>query len=756
MPGKTRLTRLTKLTAGDLFILAGFASFAAFRAGVLIGLPFLALFVLTFLKRNGLRPFAGCRRCFFPFASGLLAWPTRFIYWDRGDFSLRLRNLLLLAALFAVCLLARERRWPQRFLRFFNSLRLKKKLLAIFIASELLFILVAALITQRGVALVGDEPHYLAISQSLARDGDLNVFNQYFRDGFKEFLKVEKLAAHGTWGKGYKKIYSYHLPGLSLTLVPFFFLKLSPPLLYFLVRAYLGLFGALLAALVYLFGLRLWRSRSLAFFITLAFTLTAPVFFYSIHVFPEVQAMLLVLAALYLLLFKTAAKSSRALWAGLLLGSTIFWGVKYVLFIYPLTLGFIAYWLWKRRPQPALLLLVFPLLFQALFFFYLYSAYGNFSPNSVYYGMLTPEGTRELYETILNRITLRMRWETLLDFFFDQRDGLLLYSPLYFFAFPGLLLALRNFRRYRLHLLVSLPALLFILNHAFSTIRAGYCPQGRYLAPAAWALLLFALVYYRESRCRFFKKTFLVLPAYSLFVTAYQVLEPFTLYQPTTHDNAQRAGLMFQQWSSSGIDLPALLPSFIKVDNRGHLPNTIFLALFVLLVCLALRRRQSRLESRRAGGAVLALAFLGAFSLASLFPRPDTTDPRRLIGPRDLPCQVYFSPAPQGDAGGGNYWAQWRIFGKHSRLRIETLVPLRSINIGIKNQSTRAPLEVSAALFDDAAGRWRLQRGEFRFVLLDQPRYKKNKARYNYQLDLRARSGSPGVVPAWLLGLELR
>ena len=247
------------------------------------------------------------------------------------------------------------------------------------------------------MALAGDEPHYLAISQSLARDGDLNVFNQYFRGGFKEFLDVKTLPAHGTWGKGFKKIYSYHLPGVAFTVAPFFFFKLSPPLLYFLVRSFLGLFGALLAVLVYLFGLRLWRSRSLALFATFVFTLGAPVFFYSFHLFPEVQAMLLVLGALYILLYKCREHGGRCLWAGLLLGSAMFWGVKYALFIYPFTLGFCAYWLWRRKYRQALLLLVFPLLFQALFFYYLHAAYGSFSPNAVYYGMLNPEQSQALY-----------------------------------------------------------------------------------------------------------------------------------------------------------------------------------------------------------------------------------------------------------------------------------------------------------------------------------------------------------------------
>jgi len=737
-----------KHLAGDLAILAGMITFFIFRApgGYLWLLP-AALCLLSFLlhlKETSL--WRSWRHCFFPIAAGLLIWPMRLFYWDRGDFSSRVHNLMLLASLFSLYFLARQGRWLKKFLLYFNSRTLRKRLLAIFISAELLCILAAALLTIKGVALVGDEPHYLAISQSLARDRDLNVFNQYFRNGFKEFLKVEKLAAHGTWGKGFKKIYSYHLPGVSLTLVPFFFFKLSPPWLYFLLRSFLGLFGAMLAVLVYLFCLRLWRSRSLAFFITLVFSLSAPVFFYSIHIFPEVQALLLILSALYLLFFKVRGKESLCLWAGLLLGSTIFWGVKYVLFIYPICLGFFAYWSWKKKFRPALLLIVFPLLFQALFFAYLYHAYGNFSPNSVYYGMLSPAESKALYETILKTITLNMRWETLLDYFFDQRDGLLLYNPFYFFAFPGLLLALKHRQRYRLHLLVALPAVFFVLNHAFSTIRPGYCPQGRYLTPVVWALLLFAVIFYRESRNPFFKKIFLSLPLYSLFVTVYQITQPFTLYQPTTHDSLLRPGLMFQNWSNSRIDLPALLPSYIKTDNRGYLPNPVCLALFVLLVGFALTRWRSNARRR---GLTPLLIFFGIFLLASLFPRPDLADPQRIRGPRDLPCQVYFHPA----VWAGSEEATWLSSVNLCRLRIETLLPLKSMQIQVQNRSAVESLEMTVILFDEANRRRQMPSGadgEFRW---DQPRFLKLKTRFNYQLELRARNSSP---PGWLLRLKLR
>jgi hypothetical protein len=738
--------------AVDLATLAGLATFICFRpAGIPWLLPLLLLFLYSRLRRRQGRPELACRGCFAPFASGLLIWPMCLFYWDRVDLSLRIRNLSLLAALFALYILARERRWLKKILRRFNSLSLKKRLLVIFIASEMLFIAGAGLLVRRGVALAGDEPHYLAISQSLARDGDLNVFNQYFRGGFKEFLAVETLPAHGTWGKGFKKIYSYHLPGVALTVAPFFFFKLSPPLLYFLLRSFLGLFGALLAVLVYLFGLRLWRSRSLALFATLVFTLGAPVFFYSFHVFPEVQAMLLVLGALYILLYKCREHGGRCLWAGLLLGSTIFWGVKYALFIYPLTLGFCAYWLWRRKYRQALLLLVFPLLFQALFFYYLHAAYGSFSPNAVYYGMLNPEQSRALYDTLLKKIPLQARWETLLDYFFDQRDGLLLYNPFYFFAFPGLLLALRNFKRYRLHLLAALPALLFILNHAFSTIRAGYCPQGRYLAPAAWALLLFAVIYYRESRGLPFRKAFLILPLYPLFVSAYQAWVPFTLYQPTTHDSLLRAGLMFQNWSNSRIDLPSLLPSFIKADNRGYLPNAVFPALFLLLVAAALLPVRPHVRHRLKGAAPL-LVFLGLFSLASLFPRLDSAAPQQLTGPRDLPVRVYFSPPL---AGGGEP-ASWLGSTRDCRMRIESLVPLKSIEILLENRSARKPLSAAIRLFDDRAAHRVLLPGATERILLDRPGFKKVRGRCGYQLDLRTGGGSAEAGPAWRLGLRLR
>ena len=228
-------------------------------------------------------------------------------------------------------------------------------------------------------------------------------------------------------------------------------------------------------------------------------------------------------------------------------------------------------------------------------------------------------------------------------------------------------------------------------------------------------------------------------------------MQPFTLYQPTTHDTLLRTGLMFQNWSNSRIDLPVLLPSFVKTANSGYLPNTVIPLAFLLLVLFALMRRRAKSPSPW-HSLVPALIFLVIFSLSSLFPRPDPANPQMLIGPRDLPCQVFFNPA----AAPGGEKATWTFSGRHGRMRIETLVPLKSVAIGIENRSDREPLDMTVFLFDAAAADFSLQPGAADQVRLDRPRYKKIKSRYGYQFDLQVRNPATGTAPAWLLGLKIR
>jgi len=603
-----------KPAVASTLILCGFGFFV-FSPGIFRPLLILSALLLTAGALYPRIPRIPRPIFLLPFASGLLIPVMKLFYVNPDDWARRLNHLLLLALVFSLGLIVVQSGFFRPLLVRFNRLSLRKRLGLIFTISLLFFILASVIMVQKGIKPSGDEPHYLVITQSLTRDLDLNVFNQYARQEYRDFLDY-RLRSHARVGKGFKKWYSFHLPGLSFTLSPLFLFPMPPPVLYLLVRCYMGIFGALLAVLTYLFSLRLIKDPSKALAATLVFMMTVPVFFMSIHIYPEIQVLSLLLSSLYLLLFSKNPGPRTFVAAGFLLGITIFWGLKYAIFIYLYSAGITVCFLHKKQIRKALWFLIFPLFFQLLFFGYLYRAYGNLSPGSIYQGIGDKTRQNTYLDTLIHKIPLKNRVETLLDYFLDQRDGLLPYSPFYIFALPGLLIALRKIRVYKKHLLLSLPPLAYLLYHGFTTIRAGYCPQGRYLVPVIPVLLLFAFLYYRESRNQLCRRLFSILPLYSLLVVVYQVLHPPTLYQPTTHGITTRAGLMFQQWSNSVIHLPGLLPSFVKIPgNSGYLPNLIFPILMVLFTVFALQKSE---YSRTEG--IWVTLFLAVFSLICLFP----------------------------------------------------------------------------------------------------------------------------------------
>jgi len=671
----------------------------------------------------------------FPLASGLLFLPMRLFYWDKTDYVNRINNLLLISLLVILFLIIKEFKLLKKFLFFFNRLSLKKRSLYIFIVVEILFILSAFVITEKGVTMSGDEPHYLAVSQSIAQDGDLNVFNQYAREKYREFIDVH-LTHHARVGKGFKRWFSYgHLPGLSVTLAPFFTVKISHPLLYFLIRAFLGIFGALLAVLIYRMSLKLWKHRNLSIFITAAFTFTAPVFFHSIHVFPELQAALLILAALHLLLFAEKQTNRTVLTAGFLLAITVFWGIKYSIFIFLFSAGFFFYFIFKKKePKKAVLLVLFPILFQLLFFYYLYFAHGNFDPMSIYNGVMTDAQNIE-YNANMQKIPLQKRVETMLGIFFDQRDGLMLYNPFYLFFFPGLILALRKFKTYLPHLLIAAVGFGFILFMGYSTVRAGYCPQGRYLVPAAWALMLFAVIYRNETHNRFFKQLFYYVPLYSITVTVYQAIHPFTLYQDATHTYLNRPGLMFQQWGNLHFNIPDLLPSFVKVPgNFTYAPNIVFLVLAAIFILVSLKKMRHR--SLKMGPPVL-FAFL--FLLTALFPRVPTYNPILVTKGDGIPFKIYGeSPYPTRTAE-----RKFPLAGiQNKSFTISTLEPAPSFFLAFENNETHT-FHFSVSNFNRHVKEPDALPGKTQRIEIENPRYKKFGNRYFYRFHIQARPPIP-------------
>lgn len=679
-----------------------------------------------------------------PLGAGNLSFLIHIFYWDKMDYALRLNNLMIIAILCSAALLFRQCKTLNRLLDYFNSLTLKKRLVLIFVMLEIIFVLASIAITRKNVTLIGDEAHYFLISQSIVKDGDLNVANQYYEKQYQDYLDIDTLGIHGFWGKwdrhfeGPKPgtpeereqhkgnyIYSIHLPGISFTLAPFFLFKWSPTLLFILSRAFIGLFAAGLAIFIYLIAAKLWNDWNLSLFIVLVYTLTTPVFFHSIHIYPEIQIMLFVVAAVYLLIFSEKKNSLTVLAAGFLLSLLIFWGVKYAIYMYLFSAGFFVYFVINKRYKHAILLVIFPIITQLSFFLYLYNAYGNFSPMSVY---MNTGQKKNFVKMITEVITMKMRAEALLDYFFDQKDGLLLYNPFYFFAFPGLILAFKNWRKYIYHILIALPAGAFVFNYAFLTHRGGYCPQARPLVPVIWILMMFAVIYFKESGNQPFKKLFHYLPLYSIFVTAYQIFHPFTIYQATTSDNPHRAGLLFQQWSNLNIWLPDLLPSFVKVpDNHLYIPNAITLLLFIILIVLSL----VNLKGHKRNFWLIPL-FLLVISIFVAFPQISRANPTLVERDETIPHRIYnVSPYPTKRSE--------RFFTSSSAGRysytISTFKPAPYVIIDIENQGTSGTV-IQAFNFDRSLPRIEVAPHNNKRLVIENPTYKQVRNVYYYQFHL--------------------
>ena len=156
------------------------------------------------------------------FLSGPGPTPYRFMlfsplllvhYASIGDFRIRLACFFMLIYIIALALRA-PRRQPERSMPVIRPWQA-------WALALLTSMLAAFLLHVQGIQLSGDEPHYVMISQSLVEDGDFDLKNNLEQKTYFSYLPVE-LRFHGAIHSG--RYRSFHLPGLSFLLAPFFFL----------------------------------------------------------------------------------------------------------------------------------------------------------------------------------------------------------------------------------------------------------------------------------------------------------------------------------------------------------------------------------------------------------------------------------------------------------------------------------------------------------------------------------------------------
>jgi hypothetical protein len=582
-------------------------------------------------------------------------------YLTRDDLRTRLVILMVLVVSAMAYLWAESRAgitgrasvWEKGRSRWEGMPRRKKKA-ALFAAAFIFYYACSWLLVSEKVAFTGDEPTYLLITRSLAQDGDINIADNYDRKEYVRFFDMDqnplmRFDLHARRGRqGANFAYPINMPGTSVLILPFYAITrfFGQTARFIILRGSLAIWAALLGVQLYLLALRLWDNRRIAFRLWALFSFTAPVLFYATHLYPELPIAFFSIYVYRMISAPRPPSRGQTVLCGLMLASFPWFGLKYVSILWPLVIVAGYYLLKVHKAKGKFLgLLGAAVLSQALFFYFTFTLYGSISPISLYEGVPTAERAQALKGAYL-AYPFKYRIESFLDYFLDQRDGLLPYAPIYFFSFLGLIDAFRRKKRDVIVLLgLALP---YIATHALFSQRQGFCPPGRNLTAVCWvAAVLLGYVMAHNKDWRF---TFLFRAAglWSLVCAGLLLFHPSFLYQPTTTGVTTRPGELFVFLSNIRFFLPSFLPSFLKIPNAGYLPNFIWGGAVVLVVAAyaVIRPRRERPRLFAPAAAVIALA--AAVFLWVLPPR-SVLYPTYPVNPNSgTPVAYYLFPIGPG------------------------------------------------------------------------------------------------------------
>jgi len=497
---------------------------------------------------------------FNPYSWMILAPLLLLKYSSITDFRIRMLCFIFFIYIFSIAY--------TRSVRKINFSLVKAKPVNVWLTAFTIFLLASMIVYIQGIHLSGDEPHYILISQSLVEDGDFDLKNNIEEKTYFKYLPIE-IRFHG--GEYQGRYLSFHLPGVSFLLIPFYWLfkllgGLIPPALFFrLAASVINAFFAL--CLFYLLKMKFPGKDITGFW--LLFLSIFPLVFHSIHLYPELPAATLMMAA-YLFAF---SEKKNYLLAGLFLSLIPWFHVKYIPPLVVLTLA-ILYNLVKpvsfekEKIKRLFLFFIFPVISLILLVIYCKTLYGTYSPTNIF--------PKESYWAT----PWLLRLKVFLAYFLDQRDGLLFYCPLFFLFFFSLKkkVVIKVSQKY---LLLGI-ALSYVFFHAFTTVRGAYAPAGRPLIFVSWIFIIFiAHFYYNILNDHF---SFKLLAGLSFFILAWLFYYPLFVYQPVFSHTIERASGINLFFGSDFIPLRHFSPSFLTSPESGHPANFLWIGFLVLLL----------------------------------------------------------------------------------------------------------------------------------------------------------------------------
>lgn len=456
----------------------------------------------------------------------------------------------------------------------------------VFTASLAIY-LVLGLYTASQVGVGGDEPHYLIITESLIRDGDLKIENNHRQRDYRGFFSGELRPDFFERGKN-GEIYSIHAPGLPALSVPAYWLGGRVGVVAFIA------FTAALTALA-VFDLAAGVAGTSAAWLTwLATCLTVPFLPYAWLIFPEMPGALLVAwGALWLWQPRERPASSWAL-RGAALAVLPWLHTKFIVFLAIFSLGFALKLL--RHPRRLVALGVPIALSTAAWLYSFYAIYGSVNPEAPY--------------GVYSRVYVLTRYipHGLIGILFDQKFGLLFYSPIYAAAAWGAFLLWRAHPRLALVVLVAAGAFVGSTARLYM-FWGGSSAPARFLVPVLPCLAPMLAMAFERVRAVGVRALLHIALAVSLVCAAIGVLRPDR--QMLFSDPHGRARIL--EWLQDASPLPLVVPTFTEPTWAVELPPLGWWLLVVAVSSVAAMfagRRSGRTST--AVGVFFAVAVLGS------------------------------------------------------------------------------------------------------------------------------------------------
>ena len=244
-------------------------------------------------------------------------------------------------------------RWRAAWTRFL-ALDAKRKLPLLFLTALLVYNGASVILSSKGIAFSGDEPHYVLNTVSLLRDGDLDLANNYAAADYHAYTAGQRRhpAAHRGRSQARQPVF---LPFARRLVLSAALLRpgkgLGESALVLLLRFAMSLLGGLFGLQIYLYARREWGRETLALGLWALASFTTPVFFFSLHVYPEIVVALFSITVFRLFRFSERLTTGKLLLCGFLLPAFVwFHALKYVFILIPLFLYCV--WTLRRRKTP--------------------------------------------------------------------------------------------------------------------------------------------------------------------------------------------------------------------------------------------------------------------------------------------------------------------------------------------------------------------------------------------------------------------